>query len=432
MRMVSYEDMHVAIIGAGLTGLTAAYELQKKGHSVQIFEKEFLPGGLAMGFQRDNWEWPLEKHYHHIFTSDNEIRKLASEIGVPFHFSRPITSSYIDGDILQLDSPLKLLMFSKLTIAERLRMAAVLGYLRYISGWQSLEKYTTHEWLQKYLGMRPYKMLWEPLLIGKFGPHFKDISLSWFWARIKARTTKLGYPDHGFQKFADTLANKIIENGGSIKYKSEVTEIKENRLTIDGSVKDVDAIIVTVPNKLFMKLAPKLPGEYMDKLQSFKGIGALNMVLELDLSFLPDNVYWLNICDESYPFLAVVEHTHYIDKSHYHGSHIVYVGNYLPQDHRYFSLTDEELMNEYRPFLEKIHPQYSSHILSTTVFRVPFAQPIVTQDFSKRILPFQTPLKNVFLANMQQVYPWDRGTNFAVEMGKNVAHDIESSYEKHS
>jgi len=65
--MVSYEDMHVAIIGAGLTGLTAAYELQKKGHSVQIFEKEFLPGGLAMGFQRDNWEWPLEKHYHHIY-----------------------------------------------------------------------------------------------------------------------------------------------------------------------------------------------------------------------------------------------------------------------------------------------------------------------------------------------------------------------------
>ena len=424
--------MHIAIIGAGLTGMTAAFELQKKGHTVQIFEKEATPGGLAMGFQNDGWEWPLEKHYHHIFTSDSDIRSLAEEIGVKFRFSRPNTSSYIDGDILQLDSPLKLLMFSKLTIVERLRMAAVLGYLRYISGWQSLEKFTAHEWLQKYLGIRPYKMLWEPLLLGKFGPYYKDISLSWFWARIKARTTKLGYPDHGFQKFADTLAEKIIENGGSIKYKSEVTEIKENCLTIEGSVKDVDAILVTVPNKLFMKLAPELPGEYMDKLQSFKGIGAVNMVLELDAPFLPNDVYWLNICDESFPFLAVVEHTHYVDKFHYNGSCIVYVGNYLPSDHPYFSLSDEELLNTYDSALEKISPGYRAHILSKTVFRVPFAQPIVTQNFSKHILPFQTPLKNVFLANIQQVYPWDRGTNFAVEMGKKVAWYIDSSYEKNT
>lgn len=424
--------MHIAIIGAGLTGMTAAFELQKKGHTVQIFEKEATPGGLAMGFQNDGWEWPLEKHYHHIFTSDSDIRSLAEEIGVKFRFSRPNTSSYIDGDILQLDSPLKLLMFSKLTIVERLRMAAVLGYLRYISGWQSLEKFTAHEWLQKYLGRVPYGTLWEPLLLGKFGPYYKDISLSWFWARIKARTTKLGYPDHGFQKFADTLAEKIIENGGSIKYKSEVTEIKENRLTIDGSAKEVDAILVTVPNKLFMKLAPELPGEYMDKLQSFKGIGAVNMVLELDAPFLPNDVYWLNICDESFPFLAVVEHTHYVDKSHYNGSHIVYVGNYLPQDHQYYLLSDDELLDTYDFALERISPGYRAHILNKTVFRVPFAQPIVTQDFSKKILPFQTPLKNVYLANMQQVYPWDRGTNFAVEMGKKVAKHIDSSYEKNA
>ncbi len=428
--MVSYEDMHIAIIGAGFTGLTAAFELQKKGHTVSIFEKEQIPGGLAMGFQKNSWKWPLEKHYHHIFTSDHAIRNLADEVGVHFRFSRPNTSSYINGDILQLDSPLKLLMFSKLSIMNRLRMAFVLGYLRYIASWKHLEKYTAHEWLQKYLGSRAYKMIWEPLLIGKFGPHFKTISLSWFWARIKARTTQLGYPDGGFQKFADTLAKKIIENGGSIKYGSEVTQIKERSLMVDGKVTEADAILVTLPNKLFMKLAPNLPGEYMNKLLSFTGIGAVNMVLEFDAPFLPHDVYWLNICDESFPFLAVVEHTHYVDKSHYNNSHIVYVGNYLPSDHPYFSLSDEELLNTYDSALEKISPGYRAHILSKTVFRVPFAQPIITQNFSKRILPFQTPLKNVFLANIQQVYPWDRGTNFAVEMGKRVADDIDTTYEK--
>lgn len=413
--------MHIAIIGAGFTGLTAAYRLQKKGHTVSIFEKENVPGGLAIGFQKDKWEWPLEKHYHHIFTSDHAIWNLAEAIGVDFRFSRPNTSSYIDGAILQLDSPLKLLMFSKLTVVERIRMAAVLGYLRYVARWQDLEKYTAHDWLQKYLGRVPYGTLWEPLLIGKFGPYYKDISLSWFWARIKARTTQLGYPDGGFQKFADTLAEKIIENGGSIRYGSEVTQINESSLTVDGNVRQADAILVTVPNKLFMNLAPTFPREYMDKLQSFKGIGAVNMALELDRSFLPNDVYWLNICDESYPFLAVVEHTHYVDRSHYNGSHIVYVGNYLPKDHAYFSLSDEELLDTYHAALEKISPGYRSHILSKTVFRVPFAQPIVTTNFSKKILSFQTPLKNVYLANMQQVYPWDRGTNYAVEMGNAVS-----------
>src|SRR3989338_4931766 len=146
--------MYVAIIGAGFTGLTAGYRLQKKGHAVTIYEKELRPGGLAMGFQKEGWDWPLEKHYHHIFTSDHDIRSLAQKIGVPFRFSRPNTSSFIDGDILQLDSPTKVLQFSKLTIAERLQMAAVLGYLRYLSAWQNLEKYTAHEWLQKYLGTR--------------------------------------------------------------------------------------------------------------------------------------------------------------------------------------------------------------------------------------------------------------------------------------
>src|SRR3989338_7655811 len=231
--MVSYGDMHIAIIGAGFTGLTAAYELQKKGHTVSIFEKEAVPGGLAIVFQKEGWKWPLEKHYHHIFTSDSDIRSLAVEIGVKFRFSRPNTSSYIDGAILQLDSPLKLLMFSKLTIIERLRMASVLGYLRYIARWQDLEKYTAHEWLQKYLGKVPYGTLWEPLLIGKFGPYFKDISLSWFWARIKARTTQLGYPDGGFQKFADILAQKIVDYGGSIQYQAQVEEIGETFLTVN-------------------------------------------------------------------------------------------------------------------------------------------------------------------------------------------------------
>ncbi len=38
------------------------------------------------------------------------------------------------------------------------------------------------------------------------------------------------------------------------------------------------------------------------------------------------------------PFLALVEHTNYIDRQHYGGDHIVYCGDYVTPDHPYLSM----------------------------------------------------------------------------------------------
>jgi len=420
--------MHVAIIGAGFTGLTAGLRLVQAGHTVTIFEKESIPGGLAVGFKKDNWDWDLEKHYHHIFTSDTSIRALSQEIGISFAFSRPNTSSLVEGDILQLDSPLKLLQFSKLTVPERIRMGAVLAYLKYASRYEDLEQYTAHAWLTKQMGKRPYELLWEPLLISKFGSEYQTISLAWFWARIKARTTQLGYPDKGFQHVAYQIAEAIRIKGGNIRYNTSISQIEqtgsETILHIESGKERFDQVLVTVPNALFAHLTPQLPRLYQDKLLSFQGIGAVNMVLELDESFFHSDVYWLSVCEKEYPFLAVVEHTHFADKVHYGNSHIVYVGNYVPADHPFMSKSPDELLEVYDPYLTKLNPTYREHIKSINVFSVPFAQPIVPIHFSRKLLPFETPLDRVFLANMQQVYPWDRGTNFAVEMGERVAQKL--------
>ncbi len=428
------ESMKIGIIGAGFTGLSAAIKLQQAGHTVHLFEKEAIPGGLAIGFKKPEWEWALEKHYHHIFTSDVSIRNLADEVGCPFKFTRPNTSSLIDGDILQLDSPIKLLQFSKLSYSERTRMGAVLGYLRYIADWHILESETSHEWLRKMLGSHSYSLLWEPLLAGKFGEYYKEISLAWFWARIKARTTQLGYPDGGFQKLADVVAHTITSNKGKISYNTTVKKVSRNNnieLETDGDVKkniySFDRVLVTLPNLQFNAIAPNLPIEYKKKLREFQGIGAVNMVLELTESFLKNDVYWLNICEKNFPFLAVVEHTHFIDKKYYNNNHILYVGKYLPHGHPYFSLKPEDLLKEYDPYLKKLKKNYKATIKSLFLFKVPFAQPIVPVNYSEKLLPFTTPMDGVFLANMQQVYPWDRGTNFAVEAGERVAQEIISS-----
>ncbi len=65
----------------------------------------------------------------------------------------------------------------------------------------TIEKYTAHEWLLKYYGEKIYRINFEPMLKGKFGEYYKDIPMSWFWARFKARSSDLGTFDGGFQAF---------------------------------------------------------------------------------------------------------------------------------------------------------------------------------------------------------------------------------------
>ncbi|MBI2613571.1 MAG: NAD(P)/FAD-dependent oxidoreductase [Candidatus Levybacteria bacterium] len=420
--------MKVGIIGAGFTGLSAGYYLTKEGHDVTIFDRDGVPGGLAIGFQEKNWEWSLEKHYHHWFTNDRSILSLARELNYKVFITRPKTSVYVDGKFFQLDSPLNVLQFPRLPIFDRIRMAFVLGLMRYNPFWKPLEKIRAVDFLPKVMGKRAYEKLWEPLFINKFGDRRHDISLAWFWARVRKRTPSLAYPQGGFLKFANHLANRIKKQKGKIFLNTEVISVesdKETKINIKRNleIKSIkfDKILVTLPTFFFLKLAKNLPGDYVKRLSKLEGFGAINLVMRLDRKFLNDNTYWLNICDKNSPVMAVVEHTNFMNSKYYDREHVVYVANYFLPNDPHFKMTDNELLKECDPYLKKINSKYRENLISYSVFRTPFAQPLIPMNYSKMIPPIETPLKNVYLSNIQQVYPWDRGTNYSVENGREVA-----------
>lgn len=417
--------MRIAIIGAGFTGLAAGFRLSKKGHKVTIFEKDSFPGGLALGFENPRWQWPLEKHYHHWFTNDKSILSLAKEIGYEVLIKRPKTSVYVNGNTYKLDSPYDVLKFPKLSLIQRLRMGLTIGLFKFNPFWKILEQYKISNFLPKMMGEKAYKLLWKPLLIKKFGPFANEVSLAWFWARIKKRTPKLSYPKGGFLEFANLIVSTIQRQGGKVLFKNAVEKIslqKNAKVKVDRLI--FDKVIVTLPTFLFVQITPQLPTGYKQKLLSLKGLGAINLLLRLKKPFLQDQTYWLNICDPKFPITAIVEHTNFMDKKYYNNEHLVYLGNYLPYNHPFMRMDKKNLLRKYDPLLRKINKKYKSNLIETYLFSVPFAQPIIPINYSKLIPSFKTPLKNVYLANIQQVYPWDRGTNYAVELGEKAADDI--------
>lgn len=418
--------MKVGIIGAGFGGLAIAYKLAKKGIDVTVLEKESFPGGLAVGFKEKKWWWTLEKHYHHWFTSDWSVRNLAREIGHEVIFKRPKTSTLINGKIYQLDSAGSLLVFPELPIIDRVRTGLVALYLKITPFWKPLEKVTAEKFLKQVMGPRSWEVLWEPLFKGKFSKYSSKISAAWFWARVKKRSPSLGYPKGGFLAFAQHLEKAVKKNKGKVNYNVGVESIEKTKsgfkIKTDKDIFKFDKVICTLPTPLFTKLTKGLPNDYVKKTLGLEGVGAVNLVLSLKKSLLDDGTYWLNVNEQGFPFLAVVEHTNFVNKRNYSGSHLIYVGNYVPHEHEYFKLNEKEMLEKFVPYLKKINKNLTkSWIKKSYLFKAPFAQPIVTLNYSSKIPDFKTPIKGLYLCNIQQVYPWDRGTNYAVELGEKVA-----------
>lgn len=431
--------MNIAIIGAGFTGLSAAYELTSRGHSVTVYESDDKPGGLAVGFQKKGWKWSIEKHYHHWFTNDHHILHLAHRLKHEVIVKRPKTSVYVDGNVFQMDSAANVLSFPLLDLTNRLRMGLTLGLLRINPFWQLLEGFRASDVLPRLMGEKAYDLLWKPLLFGKFGTAMDEVSLAWFWARIVKRTPSLAYPVGGFLAFAQNLQRQIENHRGSFMYNARVTRIEKTSfgkisllVQLGNQTKKrfvYDKVLVTLPSFSFIKMVT-LPQKYIRMLRRLRGLGAINLILRLKQPFLTAGTYWLSMCEQESPILAIVEHTNFMDPKHFNGEHLVYVGNYLPHDHPYMHMTNNELLNVYDQYLKKINPLYRQDLIDYELFVAPFAQPIIPTNYSHMIPPFTTPIDDVYLANMQQVYPWDRGTNYAVLLGQRVATLIDESGKK--
>ena len=428
--------MKIGIIGAGATGMAAAWDLTRAGHEVTLFESEPRVGGLAGGFKDEGWDWWLEKFYHHWFETDKQILRLAEEMGVrdKIMFPRPKTSYWTNGRIIRSEITPASALSLPLPLLSKPRFLLGGAFLKLTPFWEALEHVSADEWMERYMGAEGYDKFFKPLLIGKFGEEYDRVNMAWMWARVKTRSVRLGIFEGGFQAFLDTLAEAIKAQGATIRLNTPVERIGYDggsaTLQVGGETLSFDKILATTSPKLLLKLAPQLGNtHYGDTVADLRSIGGLCVVVALKQQLLTDGTYWLSLPATSpdkkknrFPFLALVEHTNWMDKAHYGGDHLIYCGDYAPANHEYFRMNEDELTERFVETLPTFNREFKPEwIRKTWVFRAPYAQPIPYRNQSQRIPALETPLPGVYWASMSQVYPYDRGTNYSVEMGRRVA-----------
>lgn len=435
--MIIEAKYHTVIVGGGFSGLAAAYGLAKEGKRVAVFERDSELGGLAGGFKVGNEV--LEKFYHHWFNNDVEIFNLIDELAANENILlRPTrTGMYYARQFFRLSTPMDLLRFKALPLTDRIRLGIAVLRVRLIKDWRKLEGVSAKDWLIDLCGQRAYDVVWGPLLIGKFGDVADDVSAVWFWKKLVLRGGSrsnsgdevLAYYKGGFAALAERLGEEIQRLGGDIFLSSAVERVnvangRATGVMVKGRHISADNVILSTPFPISADLlSGSTSPEYISSLRRVRYLSNVCMVLSLDRSL--SETYWLNVNDPGFPYVGIIEHTNFEPPSSYGGRHIVYLSKYLPRDHTMYTMNDEELVEYSLPHLKKMFPAFDrTWIQDVHVWRADYAQPIAEKHYSTFVPGRTTPLPNVYVTTMAQVYPEDRGTNYAVREGKQLAKQI--------
>jgi protoporphyrinogen oxidase len=435
--MTAASSPHAVIIGGGFAGLSAAWELIQRGIRVTVCEAEEEVGGLAGSF--DVGGTRLEKFYHHWFTSDTHVLELVRELGREDQvLHRPTrTGMYFAHQFFRLSTPMDVLRFTPLSLPARFRLGLLALRARRVRHWRELEDLTAEDWLVRLGGKEVYDIVWRPLLEGKFGSHAPEISAVWFWNKLKLRGGSRGrggeeilaYYQGGFAALAEQLARAICDRGGMIRLESPVTEllvrdgIVEGVRTVNGPVK-AKVVLATPALPIVADLVePHVTPEYASELRRIQYLANICIVLELDRSL--SETYWLNVNDPGFPFVGVIEHTNFEPAETYGGRRLVYLSKYLPETDELYRMPDDEVVRYCLEHLRRMFPALSTEwIMAAHVWRARYAQPIVVRRYGRLIPSVETPLSGLYLSSMAQVYPEDRGTNYAIREGRAAGRKI--------
>ena len=311
----------LAIIGGGISGLSAAFFALQKGHTVDLYEKSDWLGGLADSVDFDGLM--IERFYHFICGGDDRLLGLAGRLGLGdrIRFRPTKTAYYLNGRYYPFTSGFDLLRFSALPFSSRIRFGLNVVESKLSSRWKHLDDLTAKDWLIRRTGVRVYRAIWEPLLKIKFHDQHDRISAAWIWHRIHRVATsrrtllskeRMGYFIGGSQTLITALEKSILGAGGKIFLGTEIISLERSMgrflLTSRNEQRNgYDGVVLSIPLPRAARIVQPLDPAYARKLSSIEFIGVVCGLFRLRKPV--SGAFWLNINDPRLPANGLIEYT---------------------------------------------------------------------------------------------------------------------------
>lgn len=412
-------NKHVAIIGGGSTGLALAYYLGQAGCRVSIIEKgPALSGLLAMTTIKSI---PIERFYHHFFTTDHYLLNLLDELGLraKILWRDSASAVYSDGRLSPFVTKADYLRLPFLSWSAKIKAAMAAILLRWQSAKSLPSELTAEVYLRQLFGTEGWEKMWRPLLVNKFGERDSHrISAQWIAKRIQTRSGSerrgrevLGYLQGSYHVLFDGLRQAIEKQGGQIILNCEVTSLAPTaagRYVINGE--EYDVVVSTIAPDLIKKIVPELD------IPAVTYRAAIAPLFHLRSNITP--YYWINILDTNVPFSVIVNQQSLLPPNYYQGLYPMYIGHYVAESNELLTKSNEELRDYYLAPLKKIFPGIEQEIVGYEIGRTKYAQPVVTAPW--KLLQHRTNLPNLYTTSMAHIFPEDRGVNFAIREAKRI------------
>jgi protoporphyrinogen oxidase len=444
LMLIKNAQKRICIIGAGITGLTAAYDLGLFGYEVILLEAEKTVGGLARYTYINGY--PTDLLYHFICTGDRDLLNLIQELGINKYlkWGQAKTSYYYQGNMYNFGRPIDLIRFTPIPFIQRIKFGLNIIRSRYTKNWQPLDNISASHWLTSEIGQQGFSVIWDPLLRFKFGDYNDLISAAWIWHRIHrvAKSRRqfwqreyYGYLEGGsstlIKAILDRLNNMpnitILTNARVYEVESDNGQVKGVKHSVSGEVIPCDFVISTIPLPILLIITPKLNHKYRDTIGKIEYLGVICGLLKLNHR-LTDS-FWLNIDDQTIPYKGVIEYSNLYTTRNNDNYSIVYIPYYLRTSSALFSSNDESLKLDFIHGLKKINPNFNENWIDECIItRNSYAQAICTVNFSSLVPAVTAPISGLFVNDSTQFYPEDRTMSGAIRQARYTVTKINNTY----
>jgi len=329
------ERVPVAVLGGGLTGLSASLHLGRAGVRHRLFEREAVAGGHAVTLSDSGFLFDRTGHLLHL--RDPEMQTLATELlpatqyrklqrrsavfshgvytrypfqantfGLPPEVAYECLSGFLRAHFAQpKPEPKSFEEFCQVHFGEGISKHFMLPYNARL--WGVAPSEVTSEWCQRFV---PLPKL-EDVLRGALGAQAPELGYNVsFW-----------YPELGIGTFSQALAARTpIE----LSRAPQQIDVKRRTLVFDHEEVPFDVLLSSIPLPTLLRLLSELPERVAEAASRLRSTHLHYFDLGLAVPN-PNPYHWIYVPEDKYPFYRVGCYSHFSDKLAPPGKSSLYV-----------------------------------------------------------------------------------------------------------